>query len=149
MTGALKHLFDLVGHRASAGKPVILAATGGSIMHGLVTEYSTRPLFGFLNALTLPTTIYAVESDFDAYRVSAAKLEERIEGVSEEAAMQLGLTPFVVRLRAGPHPSSRRLCPLRLSSCCIPLVFSTRCFLSADRVSVEAKSKNIAVWADP
>ena len=70
MTGALKHLFDLVDHRTFAGKPVALAATGGSLMHGLVTEHQLRPLFGFLNAPTLPTTVYAVESDFDDYRVS-------------------------------------------------------------------------------
>ncbi|MER9070685.1 NAD(P)H-dependent oxidoreductase [Mesorhizobium sp. M0902] len=33
-TGALKHLFDLVDHRALAGKTVLLAATGGSPYHG-------------------------------------------------------------------------------------------------------------------
>lgn len=90
MTGALKHLFDLVDHRAFSGKPVVLAATGGSLMHGLVTEHQMRPLFGFLNALTLPTTVYAVESDFDGYQVSAAKLGARIERVADEAARQLG-----------------------------------------------------------
>ena len=91
MTGALKHLFDLVDHRAFAGKPVVLAATGGSLMHGLVTEHQLRPLFGFLNALTLPTSVYAVESDFDDYHVSAAKIGERIARVADEAAFQLGL----------------------------------------------------------
>lgn len=91
MTGALKHLFDLVDHRAFAGKPVVLAATGGSLMHGLVTEHQLRPLFGFLNALTLPTTVYAVESDFDDYRISTARLGERIARVAEEAAGFIGL----------------------------------------------------------
>ena len=56
-TGAFKHLFDLVHHQAFAGKPVILTATCGSHLHGLVTEHQLRPLFGFLNALTLPTTM--------------------------------------------------------------------------------------------
>jgi len=51
-TGALKHLFDLVHHAGFAGKPVLLTATGGSHLHGLVTEHQLRPLFGFLNALT-------------------------------------------------------------------------------------------------
>lgn len=90
MSGALKHLFDLVDHRAFAGKPVVLAATGGSLMHGLVTEHQLRPLFGFLNALTLPTTIYAVESDFDSYQVSTAKIGDRIARAADEAAFQLG-----------------------------------------------------------
>ncbi len=90
MSGALKHLFDLVDHRAFAGKPVVLAATGGSLMHGLVTEHQMRPLFGFLNALTLPTTVYAVESDFDNYRVTTAKIGERIARAADEAVLQLG-----------------------------------------------------------
>ena len=90
MSGALKHLFDLVDHRAFAGKPVVLAATGGSLMHGLVTEHQMRPLFGFLNALTLPTTVYAVESDFDDYRVTTAKIGERIARAADEAVLQLG-----------------------------------------------------------
>lgn len=91
MSGALKHLFDLVDHRAFAGKPVVLAATGGSLMHGLVTEHQLRPLFGFLNALTLPTTVYAVESDFDNYHVATAKIRERIAHAADEAAFHLGL----------------------------------------------------------
>jgi FMN reductase len=56
-TGALKHMFDLVHCEALAGKIVVLAATGGSPLHGLVTEHQLRPLFGFFNALTVPTTI--------------------------------------------------------------------------------------------
>ena len=89
MTGALKHLFDLVDHQQFVGKPVVLAATGGSLMHGLVTEHQLRPLFGFLNALTLPTTVYAVATDFEDYRVATAKIGERIERIADEAAMYL------------------------------------------------------------
>ena len=78
-TGALKHLFDLVHHSAFVSKPVILTATGGSHLHGLVTEHQLRPLFGFLNALTLPTTVYAVETDFLDYRVSSQKILDRVD----------------------------------------------------------------------
>ena len=103
MSGALKHLFDLVDHRAFVGKPVVLAATGGSLMHGLVTEHSLRPLFGFLNAQTLPTTVYAVESDFDNYQVATAKIGERVARAADEAAFQLGLgAPRLARGRAAP-----------------------------------------------
>ncbi|MGH9916057.1 MAG: FMN reductase, partial [Pyrinomonadaceae bacterium] len=66
-TGALKHLFDLVDFRALTGKRVILAATGGTPLHGLMTEHQLRPLFGFFNALTIPTAIYATESDFTGH----------------------------------------------------------------------------------
>jgi FMN reductase len=88
-TGALKHLFDLVHHEAFLGKPVILTATGGSHLHGLVTEHQLRPLFGFLNALTLPTTVYAVETDFLDYRVSSQKILERADRAVVEALTQL------------------------------------------------------------
>lgn len=91
MTGALKHLFDLVDHRAFPGKPVVLAATGGTLMHGLVTEHQLRPLFGFLNALTLPTTVYAVEPDFDGYTLASAKVRERVARAAEEAVRHLRL----------------------------------------------------------
>jgi FMN reductase len=88
-TGALKHLFDLVHHAGFAGKPVLLTATGGSHLHGLVTEHQLRPLFGFLNALTLPTTVYAVEADFIDYRVSSAKILDRLDRAVAEALRQL------------------------------------------------------------
>jgi FMN reductase len=87
-TGAFKHLFDLVHHEAFAGKRVMLAATGGTALHGLVTEHELRPLFGFLNALTLPTTIYAVEQDFMDYRLVNAKTLARIERAVSEALAQ-------------------------------------------------------------
>ncbi|WP_158817202.1 FMN reductase [Methylocapsa sp. S129] len=89
-TGALKHLFDLVHHAGFASKPIILTATGGSHLHGLVTEHQLRPLFGFLNALTLPTTVYAVETDFLDYRVSSSKILDRVERAVTEALTQLG-----------------------------------------------------------
>ena len=88
-TGALKHLFDLVHYAAFVSKPVMLTATGGSHLHGLVTEHQLRPLFGFLNALTLPTTIYAVESDFLDYRVSSQKILDRVDRAIVEALTQL------------------------------------------------------------
>jgi FMN reductase len=88
-TGALKHLFDLVHHSGFVSKPVILTATGGSHLHGLVTEHQLRPLFGFLNALTLPTTIFAVESDFLDYRVSSSKILDRVDRAIVEALAQL------------------------------------------------------------
>jgi len=78
-TGALKHLFDLVDFRALQGKRVILAATGGTPLHGLMLEHQFRPLFGFFGAVTVPTTIYAVEADFTEYTLSNPAVEARIE----------------------------------------------------------------------
>lgn len=78
-TGALKHLFDLVDFRALQGRRVILAATGGSPLHGLMLEHQFRPLFGFFGAVTVPTTVYAVEVDFTGHTLSNPAVEARIE----------------------------------------------------------------------
>jgi FMN reductase len=96
-TGALKHLFDLVDHRALAGKPVILAATGNGHVHGLVTEHQLRPLLSFFGALTVPTAIYASEADFDEYTLTSAAVFDRIDRAADEIA----------RLVAGPPTSAR------------------------------------------
>jgi FMN reductase len=84
-TGALKHLFDLVHHEALAGKLVVLVATGGSLSHGLVNEHQLRPLFGFFNALTVPTTIYATEADFVDLRIVNPGIDARIARAAAEA----------------------------------------------------------------
>ncbi|UXT60881.1 FMN reductase (plasmid) [Agrobacterium fabrum] len=78
-TGALKHLFDLVDFRALQGKRVVLAATGGTPLHGLMLEHQFRPLFGFFGAVTVPTTVYAVEADFTGYTLSNPVVEARID----------------------------------------------------------------------
>ncbi|MBB3937044.1 FMN reductase [Aureimonas phyllosphaerae] len=85
-TGALKHLFDLVDHRALSGRPVVLAATGGSTLHGLVTEHQLRPLLSFFGALTLPTTLYATEADFESFALTDPAIAARVERAAREAA---------------------------------------------------------------
>lgn len=94
-TGALKHLFDLVHFGALAGKPVILAATGGSHLHGLVTEHQLRPLMSFFNALTVPTAIYATEADFTDFALNSPAVLARIERAVGEAVS-------LSRLRSAP-----------------------------------------------
>ena len=88
-TGALKHLFDIVDHRALQGTPVLLAATGGTPLHGLMIEHQLRPLFGFFNALTLPTAIFALESDFEGHTLTSESVRERIGRAVAEARHQL------------------------------------------------------------
>ena len=91
-TGALKHLFDLVEYRALEGRPVVLCATGGTPLHGLMIEHQLRPLFGFFKALTVPTAVYALETDFDGYALSNPEVEERGDRAAGEARRQLRLS---------------------------------------------------------
>jgi FMN reductase len=78
-TGLFKHLFDFVGQYALIGKPVLLAATGGSDRHALIIEHQFRPLFAFFQALTLPLGVYASAADFDGYEIASPVLTERID----------------------------------------------------------------------
>lgn len=105
-TGALKHLFDLVDFRALQGRRVVLAATGGSPLHGLMLEHQFRPLFGFFGAVTIPTTVYAVEADFTEYTLSNPAVEARIERAVSEL---FDLSPAIPRTNASSESDDRTL----------------------------------------
>jgi FMN reductase len=77
-TGLFKHFVDFLGMDALAGTPVLLAATGGSPLHGLMIDQGMRPLFAMKQALTLPLGVYATEADFVDYRIASPVLERRI-----------------------------------------------------------------------
>ncbi len=103
-TGALKHLFDLVDFRALQGKRVVLVATGGTPLHGLMLEHQFRPLFGFFGAVTVPTTVYAVEADFTEYTLSNPAVEARIDRAVAEL---IDLLPAAALAVGDHHPALR------------------------------------------
>ncbi len=85
-TGLFKHLIDLIDPLALAGKPVLLTATGGGDRHALVIEHQIRPLFGFFEAQTLPTGLYAADRDFtDGQPASPALLDRLSRAVGQFA----------------------------------------------------------------
>lgn len=84
-SGLFKHLFDLVSPDALVNRPVLLAANGGSDRHALVVDHQLRPLFAFFRALTVPSAVYAAESDFDGYSLSSDALKARIAEAVEQA----------------------------------------------------------------
>jgi FMN reductase len=61
---------------------VLLAATGGSPRHALVIDDQLRPLFAFMRAFTLPTSVYAAPEDW-----GSADLGKRIERAATELAV--------------------------------------------------------------
>lgn len=76
--GLFKHLLDLIDTPAMVGKPVLLAATGGSQRHALVIEHQMRPLLGFFQTLTLPVGVYASAEDFQDGKLHSAAVDARI-----------------------------------------------------------------------
>ncbi|MDO4760327.1 MAG: NAD(P)H-dependent oxidoreductase [Corynebacterium sp.] len=84
-TGLFKMFFDVLNCDLIKGKPLIIAANAGSQRHALVLEYSLRPLFSFLKAKVVPTSILFTPSDRDPGSPEAqAKFESRIARAAEE-----------------------------------------------------------------
>ncbi|MCF1709752.1 FMN reductase [Tabrizicola sp. J26] len=86
-TGLFKHLIDLIDPQAFQGKPVLLAATGGGDRHALVIEHQLRPLFGFFEARTLPTGVYAADRDFVAGQPASDTLHTRLGRAVDQFAL--------------------------------------------------------------
>ncbi|MER5183115.1 FMN reductase [Streptomyces sp. NPDC002896] len=63
-SGLFKSFFDLIDPDALTGKPVLIAATGGTARHSLVLEHALRPLFAYLRAVAVPTAVYAASEDW-------------------------------------------------------------------------------------
>jgi FMN reductase len=84
-SGLFKHLFDLVDQEALVGRPVLLAANGGSHRHALVVDHQLRPLFAFFRALAVPSAIYAAEADYAGYTINPGPLQDRIDEAVAQA----------------------------------------------------------------
>ncbi len=78
-SGMFKHFVDFMGMDSLAGTPILLAATGGSPLHGLMIDQQMRPLFAMKQALTLPLGVFATEADFLGYEICSEALEKRID----------------------------------------------------------------------
>jgi FMN reductase len=93
-SGLFKSFFDVLEHRSLTGKPVLIAATGGTARHSLALEHALRPLFSYLRAIVVPTAVYAATEDWGAPSGSqAANLSGRIERAAAELAALLAVLP--------------------------------------------------------
>jgi FMN reductase len=106
-SGLFKSFFDVLDRDALAGKPVLVAATGGSARHSLVLEHAMRPLFAYLRAVVVPTAVYAASEDWGAEGLAgrieraAAELTGLMSGLSRPAEPEgLTVVPFAERLAA-------------------------------------------------
>lgn len=86
-SGLFKSFFDLIEPDALTGKPVLIAATGGTARHSLVLEHAMRPLFAHLRALVVPTAVYAASEDWGGTGDALTDtLPQRIERAGGELA---------------------------------------------------------------
>ena len=84
ISGLFKSFADLIDNDLLIAKPVILAATGGSARHAMVLDDHLRPLFAFLRAIPVPTSLYAAPEDW-----GSADLGMRIARAAGELAVLL------------------------------------------------------------
>ena len=82
ISGLFKSFVDLLDNDLLVAKPVVLAATGGTARHALVVDDQMRPLFAYLRALAVPTSLYAAPEDW-----GAPELGERIDRAATELAV--------------------------------------------------------------
>jgi len=95
ISGLFKSFVDVLDDDLLVAKPVLLAATAGSSRHALVIDEQMRPLFAYLRALTLPTSVFAAPEDW-----AATELGGRIERAATELAI-------IVHAGIGPQIADR------------------------------------------
>lgn len=113
VSGMFKSFFDVIDKDALAGKPILLAATGGTPRHALVLDTIIRPIFIYLHANVVPTAVFAATEDFGGASAGGA-LSGRIDRAARELAHAMEVsaprkaegaaeqtTPFELLLAAG------------------------------------------------
>jgi FMN reductase len=97
-SGLFKMFFDVIQKDGLAGKPSLIAATGGTPRHSLAIEHAIRPLFAYLNAAVVATGVYAAAEDWGSGGVTAAgSLVDRIDRAARELATAMVASPNEAR----------------------------------------------------
>jgi FMN reductase len=96
-SGLFKAFFDVLDEDALRDKPVLAAATGGTARHSLVLDHAVRPLFAYLHAEVVPTTVFAAPEDWGG-ATAPSRLADRIAKAATELADRM-------KLRGDPPPS--------------------------------------------
>jgi FMN reductase len=97
-SGLFKMFFDVIQKDGLAGKPSLIAATGGTPRHSLAIEHAIRPLFAYLNAAVVATGVYAAAEDWGSGGVTAdGSLVDRIDRAARELATAMVASPNEAR----------------------------------------------------
>jgi FMN reductase len=87
-SGLFKSFFDVLDREALVDKPVLIAATGGTARHSLALEHAMRPLFAYLRAVTVPTSVFAASEDWGGDTAEGA-LRGRIDRAAAELVREI------------------------------------------------------------
>lgn len=92
-SGLFKSFFDVMDDTLLVGKPVLIAATGGTARHSLVLDHALRPLFAYLRAIVVPTAVYAAPEDWGGGDGRTDYLATRIARAAGELASLMARRP--------------------------------------------------------
>ncbi|MEN3608430.1 FMN reductase [Plantactinospora sp. ZYX-F-223] len=87
-SGLFKAFFDVLGDDALVDRPVLIGATGGTARHSLALEHALRPMFSYLRAVVVPTSVFAAPEDW-AGGSAQGTLRGRIDRAARELAEQV------------------------------------------------------------
>jgi FMN reductase len=70
---------------------VLLGATGGTLRHSLVLEHGVRPVFTYMRAVVVPTTVFAATDEWagDSDPKTQTPLRVRIDRAAREFAAEI------------------------------------------------------------
>ena len=89
-SGLFKNFFDVVEEGGLTGMPVLMGATAGTARHSLALEHAVRPLFSYLQAVVVPTGVFAATEDFGTSGGSSTRdttpLAHRVQRAAAELA---------------------------------------------------------------
>jgi FMN reductase len=91
-SGLFKSFVDILDEGTLAGKPVLIAATGGTARHSLALEFAVRPLFAYLRAVVTPTAVFAAPEDWAGGAADGA-LAARVNRAAGELVAELARRP--------------------------------------------------------
>ena len=63
-SGLFTSFFQVLDNDLLIGRPALLAATAGTARHAFVVDDQMRPLFAYLRALPVPTSLFAAPEDW-------------------------------------------------------------------------------------
>ncbi|MGI8947394.1 MAG: CE1759 family FMN reductase [Ornithinimicrobium sp.] len=111
-SGLFKSFFDALDPGVLRGTPVLIGATAGTERHSLVLDHALRPMFTYLQAVVVPTGVFAATSDFGGKGDGVVDgLSQRIARAADELVALLSRhdTPSSGRDASGPStPDSAR-----------------------------------------
>jgi len=87
-SGLFKSFFDVLDKDALTDKPVLIAATGGTARHSLALDHAIRPMFTYLQAVTVPTSVFAATDDWGGDE-SQDQLRGRVNRAAGELAREI------------------------------------------------------------